>query len=51
MINLIVIIVTLFALVFVLTWVLSPKFRKRIEQPKYRMLVSERRFTAARKRG
>lgn len=44
MINWIVAVVTLFALAFVLIWFLVPRFRARVEQPKYRMLASEKRF-------
>lgn len=50
MINLIVIVVSLFALGFVLVWIFVPSFRARVEQPKYRMLRNERRFAAPRKK-
>jgi membrane protein implicated in regulation of membrane protease activity len=43
-INWIVAVVTLFALAFVLIWFLVPRFRARVERPKYRMLANEQRF-------
>jgi hypothetical protein len=44
MINWIVAVVTLFAVAFALIWFLVPRFRARVEQPKYRMLANEQRF-------
>lgn len=44
MINAIVIVVTLFALAFVLVWILRPSFRKWVEAPKYTMLEKEEMY-------
>jgi hypothetical protein len=38
MINWIVTLVTLFAIAFVAIWLLAPRFRARVEQPKFEML-------------
>jgi hypothetical protein len=43
-IDWIVAIVTLFALVFVLLWLLAPGFRARVEQPKFEMVKTVRRL-------
>jgi hypothetical protein len=45
MINIIVGMITMIAVGFILLWILRPSFRKWVEQPKYTMLESDRRFS------
>ena len=47
MIDWIVAVVSLFAVAFVVIWFLAPRFRARVEQPKYRMLANEERFKSS----
>jgi hypothetical protein len=47
-VNLIVLAVTLLMAALLLVWVCSPRLRRWIEAPKYRVLTWEERFSAVR---
>lgn len=49
MINIIVGLISAIAAGFLFFWALRPSFRKWVEQPKYRMLKEERRFSEDRR--